>query len=897
MPRTDSDLKHVDTHEAKWVYGFHLADCEGDGSMRDLLGGKGANLAQMSRLGLPVPPGFTVTTQACMSYHKQNGRFPSGLLEQVWRAVRKLEQQTQKQFGGSQQPLLLSVRSGAARSMPGMMDTVLNLGMNDRVCAALSVGSDHRRFALDAYRRLINMFGDVVMGIEHDAFEEHFDRIKTAHGALTDAELGEEGLIELLDAYKRIFASRTGKPFPQNPRVQLRHAIGAVLNSWNTPRAIAYREIHGITDLVGTAANVQTMVFGNLDPDSASGVGFTRNPATGENKLFGEYLRQAQGEDVVAGIRTPEPIGNLKKWKSRLYQELVRATRVLESHFRDMQDMEFTIEQGRLFVLQTRSGKRTAAAAVRIACDMVRHRLIDRREAVNRVDATQIMQLLLPSFDPSPGKEVLTCGLAASPGAATGKPAFTVDEALTRSNAGESIILVRSQTSADDVQGMHQASGVLTSTGGITSHAAVVARGWGKPCVVGAEQIHVEPARRRFTVNGRSVTWQDTISLDGASGEVMLGSVPMSAPGLSHHASTILNWADDCRTLGVRANADTPDDARRAREFGAEGIGLCRTEHMFFGEERIRAMQRMILAEDEKPRVAALDELLPFQREDFIGILSAMRGCPVTIRLLDPPLHEFLPTEADDQRELALELGISVAKLRRSIAQHHEANPMLGNRGCRLLITAPGVLEMQVRAIVEATIACRRKRIAARPQIMVPLVCHENELRLLRDQIERVVEQVPRALRFSGQLEIPIGTMIETPRAALTADRIARCADFFSFGTNDLTQMTLGISRDDVGSFMPLYLEKHVVDTDPFSSIDVQGVGQLIKTAVDLGRRRKPDIGIGICGEHGGEPNSIRFCQEAGVDYVSCSPFRVPVARLAAGHAAIAKDKERTSAK
>ena len=874
----------------KRVWYFGKTKAEGDESQKSMLGGKGANLAEMTKIGLPVPPGFTITTQTCDEYLKNNKSLPKGLMDEVHKNVRTLEQETGKQFGSRENPLLVSVRSGAAVSMPGMMDTVLNLGLTDEAVDGLQNATDPR-FALDAYRRLINMFGDVVMGVDHEHFEAEFDKIKRKHGVTVDTELGPDGLAELVEAYKKVYTRYTGEQFPQDPLVQLEKAIQAVFNSWDTPRARRYRQINEITGLLGTAVNVQTMVFGNMGNDSGTGVAFTRDPSTGKNEFYGEFLVNAQGEDVVAGIRTPQPVKELRKWRRDSYDQLIDIKDKLEQHYKDVQDFEFTIERGTLYMLQTRTGKRTGPAAVKIACDMVREGLIDEPTAVLRVPPNDLNQLLLPSFDPEAGRDVMAQGLPASPGAAVGRLAFSADEAVDRAHQGEQVILCRKETSPEDVDGMHSAKGILTSTGGMTSHAAVVARGWGKPCVAGAGEIDIDEKKKKITVDGRTLTNKDTISIDGGSGEVMVGEVPTREPKLSGDFAKLMKWADHYRTMQVRTNADAPDDAERARKFGAEGIGLCRTEHMFFQGDRITAMRRMILADKEADRREALNTLLPYQREDFEGIFKAMKGNPVTIRLLDPPLHEFLPHDSKAQREVAQKLNMKPADLTRRVDQLHEMNPMLGHRGCRLAVTYPEILEMQVRAIVEAAITCKQNKLNPKPEIMIPLVGIDTELKVLRERAEAVIEQVRKDKKFTGKLNISIGTMIEVPRAALTADAVAAHADFFSFGTNDLTQMTFGYSRDDVNSFLPHYLNQELLPKDPFQSLDPEGVGQLVNGAVHKGRQNHEDLKCGICGEHGGDPSSVEFCQNAELDYVSCSPFRVPIARLAAAQAKIKQDR------
>ncbi len=883
------------TPSGKMIYHFGRTVTEGDASQGDLLGGKGANLAEMSSIGLPVPPGFTLTTEMCAASEAAGGTLPPGLMEQLKASVAALESETGKRFGGATDPLLLSVRSGAAVSMPGMMDTVLNLGLNDEARAGLASASNNPRFASDAYRRLINMFGNVVMGVEHDHFEAAFDRIKKKYKAALDTDVPEEGMAKLCDDYKAVYRKHVGRAFPQDPYDQLRQAIEAVFRSWNAPRAVRYRQINEITGLTGTAVNVQVMVFGNLGDDSGTGVAFTRNPSTGQNSFYGEFLVNAQGEDVVAGIRTPRPVSEMRNWKREIYDRLLEIKDLLERHYRDMQDIEFTIERGTLYMLQTRSGKRTGTAAVRIAVEMVAEGLIERADAIRRVPAAALTQVLLPSFSQADkkGATLLATGLPASPGAASGALAFTAEEAVNRTADGQAVILVRRETSPEDVEGMHHAVGILTSTGGMTSHAAVVARGWGKCCVAGASEVHIEARRRTVTIGRRKLTHTDVISIDGTTGEVLLGTVKPSTPKLSREFNTLMQWADSLRRLEVRTNADTPEDAKRAVKYGATGIGLCRTEHMFFKGDRIRLMREMILAETTAQRERALKKLLPHQRRDFVGILTAMKGMPVTIRLLDPPLHEFLPHTAAQQRELAETLDIPVKNIQQRVSALHEMNPMLGHRGCRLSVTYPEILVMQVTAVVEATITCRQRGIDARPEIMIPLVGSRAELALLRSLTEKTIENVRTAKKFAGALDIPIGTMIEIPRAALTADKVAEVADFFSFGTNDLTQMTYGISRDDIAGFLGSYLNEGIFERDPFQTIDRAGVGQLVRTACHLGRKTRSSLKLGICGEHGGDPSSIRFFHDVGLDYVSCSPFRVPIARLAAAQAVLEEEERR----
>jgi pyruvate,orthophosphate dikinase len=878
----------------KMVYFFGKGKTEGNVKMRDLLGGKGANLADMTSIGLPVPPGFTITTETCAAYNAAGQKLPPTLMAEVSKHMATLEQFTGKKFGDSNNPLLVSVRSGAKDSMPGMMNTILNLGLTDAATEGLAKSTGSRRFAFDAYRRLINMFGDVVVGVDHHLFEEAFDEIKRKYNAKLDTDVPTEGIIELCEKYKAVYRKSVGEDFPQDPMKQLALAIEAVFKSWMADKAVAYRRINVILGLPGTAVNVQSMVFGNMGDDSGTGVAFTRNPSTGENYFYGEFLVNAQGEDVVAGIRTPKPVDEMPKWNKKVHAELLKIKSTLEKHYKDMQDIEFTIERGTLYMLQTRNGKRTGPAAVKIACDMVKEKLIDEKTAILRIPAGDLTQLLLPSFDPSKkkGATLLAKGLPASPGAATGKPAFSAEEAVERAHKGEKVILVRKETSPEDVEGMHVAAGILTSTGGMTSHAAVVARGWGKCCVAGAGEIHIEDDAGTFTVKGKTFGRDSVVSIDGATGEVFEGSLPRIDPTLGGDFATVMKWADKHRTIGVRTNADTPADAQRARDFGAQGIGLTRTEHMFFEGHRIKSMRKMILAETLDARVAALNELLPYQRDDFVGIFTAMKGLPVTIRLIDPPLHEFLPHDDENQGELAKAMGVSLAKVKQRVSQLHEQNPMLGHRGCRLCVTYPEILTMQVTAIVEAMIECLNKGIKAMPEIMIPLVGTRKELTGLRKKTEETIAGVKARLGYKGKLEIPIGTMIEVPRAALTSDEIAQDADFFSFGTNDLTQMTYGFSRDDINSFLPDYIKQEILPQDPFQSLDQTGVGKLVNMSIQAGRSTKSNLKIGICGEHGGDPASVHFCHRAGMNYVSCSPFRVPIARLAAAQAALMDQKK-----
>jgi len=874
------------TTAQKRVHYFGKTKSEGSRDMKELLGGKGANLAEMTSIGLPVPPGFTITTGTCAEYNNR-GKLPDGLLDEISKNMAIMENETGKQFGSDADPLLVSVRSGAAVSMPGMMDTVLNLGLTDEAVEGLAKVSGNRRFALDAYRRLINMFGDVVMEVPHYKFEDEFERIKNKYEVKEDTDLNEQGLDDLIVAYKSIYKQHTGHEFPQDPYQQLEKSVEAVFKSWNIPRAIRYREINEITGLMGTAVNIQTMVFGNMGEDSGTGVAFTRDPSIGDNKFYGEFLINAQGEDVVAGIRTPQNVDEMTNWRPDIYQQLLDVKGILEDHYRDMQDIEYTIEKGILFLLQTRTGKRTGPAAVKIAVDMVDEGHITKKEALVRVPANDLNQLLLPTFDASATRDIMTKGLPASPGAASGKIAFTADEAVERTLQGETIILVRKDTSPEDVSGMHAAAGILTSTGGMTSHAAVVARGWGKCCIAGAGEVEINEQKRTITIRDRVFGDDDIISIDGSTGEVMSGDVPREEPKLSDEFVALMEWADSHRDLQVWTNADTPQDAERARSWGAQGIGLCRTEHMFFEGDRITDMREMILAETEAERKVGLNKLLPHQRDDFEGLFTTMNGLPVTVRLLDPPLHEFLPHDTQLQQELADHLDVPIERIKQRVALLHETNPMLGHRGCRLSISYPEILNMQVTAITEATIVCKQKGIDARPEIMVPLVGSHKELSFLRNQIEETIQNIKDAKNYTETLDIPIGTMIEIPRAALTADEVAQHADFFSFGTNDLTQMTFGYSRDDINSFLPNYIHHEILERDPFQSLDSSGVGQLVDMAITKGRSVKNGMKMGICGEHGGDPLSIRFFHQAELNYISCSPFRVPIARLAAAQAVV----------
>ncbi len=876
----------------KFVYLFGNNKTEGNNSMKNLLGGKGANLAEMSNLGIPVPAGFTLTTEVCMLY-LENGEYPTGLEDQINDAIKELEEATGKHFGDLENPLLLSVRSGARVSMPGMMDTVLNLGLNDDSVIGMAKNTGNERFAYDSYRRFLTMFADVVLDIDHGLFEHVLFDKKAELGVELDNDLDVGTLKQIVEIFKGIIEDHTGKPFPQEPGEQLRMAIDAVFSSWNNQRAITYRKLNNIPGNWGTAVNVQSMVYGNMGESSGTGVAFTRDPATGEKRFFGEYLINAQGEDVVAGIRTPQPIETLKNSMPKAYDKLVDIYQKLEDHFADMQDIEFTIENGKLFMLQTRTGKRTAAAAVKIATDMVEEGLIDKETALMRIEPAQIDKLLHPNIDPDSEKEVMTGGLPASPGAAVGKVAFTAEDSEEMAAKGEKTILVRTETSPEDIGGMNAAEGILTVRGGMTSHAAVVARGMGKPCVAGSGDITIDMKQKLFTVNGYTIKEGDMISIDGSTGEVILGEVKLIQPGVTGDMDLILSWADEVRTLKVRTNADTPHDAEVARTFGAEGIGLSRTEHMFFGDERIPAVREMIMAENIEQRKIALKKLLPMQKEDFIGIFRAMDGYPVTIRLLDPPLHEFLPNHEElvqKQGELEAAGGNEkeiekVMKVIERVEHLKEMNPMLGHRGCRLGITYPEIYEMQVQAIIEAACELTRSGMKIVPEIMVPLVSHVKELEVAK---QHIIEVVNSTLEQQGvDLEYMVGTMIELPRAALTADQIATEAEFFSFGTNDLTQTTFGFSRDDAGKFLPFYLENGLIEDDPFAVLDQNGVGELVKIGIEKGRSTRSDLKIGICGEHGGEPSSVKFGHCVGLDYVSCSPFRVPIARLAAAQAVL----------
>jgi pyruvate,orthophosphate dikinase len=886
--------------KGKWVYGFGDGRAEGKASMRNLLGGKGAGLAEMANMGLPVPPGFTITTDVCAYYYAHEKQYPKDLRAQVEKALTQVGRITGKTFGDKANPLLVSVRSGARASMPGMMDTVLNLGLNDETVEALAKKSGDRRFAYDSYRRFITMYSDVVLGVGHEHFEELLDHHKERQGYSLDTDLSADDWAELVGRYKKRVRDELGHDFPQDPHEQLWGAIGAVFGSWMNQRAVTYRKLHNIPESWGTAVNVQAMVFGNMGDTSATGVAFTRNPSTGEKKLYGEFLINAQGEDVVAGIRTPQEISEAARKEAgsdkpsmeytlpRAYAELKRIYNTLERHYRDMQDLEFTVEQGKLWMLQTRSGKRTAKAALRIAVELANEGLISKNEAVLRVDPLTLDQLLHPTIDPRAHRRVIATGLPASPGAASGEIIFSSDEAAQLRSDGRKVILVRVETSPEDIHGMHAAEGILTTRGGMTSHAAVVARGMGKPCVSGAGTLRVDYAAGVMTAGGQTFKKGDQITVDGSTGQVLAGRVDMIEPQLSGEFSTLIGWADKVRRLGVRANADTPTDAKAAVRFGAEGIGLCRTEHMFFEEGRIQAVREMILADDEKSRRAAIAKLLPMQRSDFAELFEIMAGRPVTIRLLDPPLHEFLPHGEEEIAEVAAAMGADPKKLADRARELHEFNPMLGFRGCRIAIAYPEIAEMQARAIFEAAVeVARRTGKPVIPEVMVPLIATKAELDLVKARIDAMAQAV--AKETGGKVDYQVGTMIELPRASLMAGEIAQSAEFFSFGTNDLTQTTFGISRDDAATFLGIYTARGILPADPFVSIDQQGVGELVKIGVERGRKVRPKLKVGICGEHGGDPASVAFCHEAKLDYVSCSPFRVPIARLAAAQAALGK--------
>jgi len=882
----------------KWVFTFGDGKAEGKATLRDLLGGKGANLAEMANLGLPVPPGFTIPTSVCTYFYANDKSYPKELKAQVEKALDHVGKLTGKAFGDPKNPLLVSVRSGGRASMPGMMDTVLNLGLNDKTVEALAEMSGDRRFAYDSYRRFITMYSDVVLGFEHHHFEDILDTFKDGAGYTLDTDLTGEDWVELVGSYKDAVARETGKDFPQDPHAQLWGAIGAVFSSWMNARAVTYRRLHDIPESWGTAVNVQAMVFGNMGETSATGVAFTRNPSTGESKLYGEFLINAQGEDVVAGIRTPQDITEYARKESGsdkasmeiampdAFKELTRIYTLLEKHYRDMQDMEFTVEQGKLWMLQTRGGKRTAKAALRIAVELANEGVISKKDAVSRIDPASLDQLLHPTIDPSATRDVITTGLPASPGAAAGEIVFSSDEAAKLQADGRKVILVRIETSPEDIHGMHAAEGILTTRGGMTSHAAVVARGMGKPCVSGCGSIRVDYGRGTMSIGARTFKTGDVITIDGSLGQVLAGRMPMIEPELSGEFGTLMGWADSVRKLGVRVNGDTPDDARTAIKFGAEGIGLCRTEHMFFEETRIRTVREMILAEDEQARRAALSKLLPMQRADFVELFEIMKGLPVTIRLLDPPLHEFLPHTQAEIEEVARAMNTDPRRLADRARDLAEFNPMLGFRGCRLAIAYPEIAEMQSRAIFEAAVeAGKRTGKAVGLEVMVPLIATKAEFDLVKARIDATAQSV---MKETGvKLSYQVGTMIELPRACLMAGDIAKTAEFFSFGTNDLTQTTYGISRDDAAGFLGTYIAKGILEIDPFVSVDREGVGELVKIGVARGRKTRPSLKVGICGEHGGDPASVAFCHEIGLDYVSCSPYRVPIARLAAAQAAL----------
>jgi pyruvate, orthophosphate dikinase len=892
--------------KGQWVYAFGGGKAAGRAGMRNLLGGKGAGLAEMASLGLPVPPGFTITTEVCTYFYDHDNTYPKDLKRQVEAALAEVGRITGKKFGDAENPLLVSVRSGARASMPGMMDTVLNLGLNDVTVAALAEKSGDRRFAYDSYRRFITMYSDVVLGIAHHHFEEILDEHKDRNAYTLDTDLQAADWEQVVGAFKERVEAESGRPFPQDPPAQLWGAIGAVFGSWMNQRAITYRRLHGIPESWGTAVNVQAMVFGNMGETSATGVAFTRNPSTGEKKLYGEFLINAQGEDVVAGIRTPQEITEAARIEAgsdkpsmegampKAFAELKRIQAALENHYRDMQDLEFTVEQGKLWMLQTRGGKRTAKAALRIAVELAQEKLIATEEAVTRIDPASLDQLLHPTIDPDAERNIIATGLPASPGAACGEIVFSSEDAELLKSQGHKVILVRVETSPEDIHGMHAAEGILTTRGGMTSHAAVVARGMGKPCVAGAGSLRVDYRAQTVTAGGTTLKKGDTLTIDGSTGQVLAGKVAMREPELAGEFSTLMRWADAARKLKVRANADTPADARAAVKFGAEGIGLCRTEHMFFDEDRIRAVREMILAEDEKARRLALAKLLPMQRADFVALFEIMGGLPVTIRLLDPPLHEFLPHTEREIAEVAQAMGADAKKLANRARELHEFNPMLGFRGCRLAIAYPEIAEMQARAIFEAAVEAGRstgKPVA--PEIMVPLIASKAELDLVKERIDAMAATV--SAETKSPVKYQVGTMIELPRAALKASEIAETAEFFSFGTNDLTQTTFGISRDDAASFLGIYTSKGILAGDPFVSIDRDGVGELVRIAAERGRNVRKALKLGICGEHGGDPASVAFCHEVGLDYVSCSPFRVPIARLAAAQAALGKSASSTA--
>lgn len=885
------------TSDRRWVYEFGGGQVDGDASMRNLLGGKGANLAEMAKLNLPVPPGFTISTEVCSSYYQNSQILPESLNGQIQEALNRLERKTGKNFGDSENPLLVSVRSGSRASMPGMMDTVLNLGLNSDTVKGLAAKANDR-FAYDSYRRFIQMYANVVLGMDHDTFEYILDDYKQREDYQFDTDLNATDWKAIVDEFKGAVEESLGRPFPELPHEQLRGAVTAVINSWMNDRAILYRKLNDIPEEWGTAVNVQAMVFGNMGDSSATGVAFTRNPSTGEDVFYGEYLINAQGEDVVAGIRTPAPVSNahgralqsdedtLEKTMPTVFQRLLELAKILEKHYRDMQDIEFTIEDGELFILQTRNGKRTAAAALKIAVDLVNDGTITKNEAVLRLDPSQLDQLLHPTIAHDAVREVIVKGLPASPGAAVGKVVFDSKKAAQLAEQGEDVILMRAETSPEDIHGMHAARAIITARGGMTSHAAVVARGMGRPCVCGAGQLVIDVSASQFRVGERTYKEGDSVTVDGTTGEVLAGEVKMNHPNLSGDFETLMGWADEASSLVVRCNAETPMDVQTAKDFGAQGIGLCRTEHMFFDIDRISTVRTMILAEDEKGRRAALDELRPVQRSDFEKIFEIMREKPCTIRLLDPPLHEFLPHSNEDVSDIADSLGIDEVKLRQRINELDESNPMLGFRGCRLGIAFPEIYEMQAEAIFEAAVnVAKTLNCLPSPEVMIPLVATREEFEILKGVVDRVAEKV--FARHGREIAYLVGTMIELPRAALRAGDIAESAEFFSFGTNDLTQTTLGISRDDAGKFLKTYETAKIYEKDPFTSIDIEGVGELVQIATERGRDTRPEIKLGICGEHGGDPMSIRFCHKLGLDYVSCSPYRIPIARLSAAHASL----------
>jgi len=902
MVKKTKKIKATSPNKAKWVYSFEETPRADKQSLKNLLGGKGANLSEMIKIKLPVPPGFTITTEACNEFYKLNKKYPSTLKNQVNDAITKVEKKIKKSFGNASNPLLVSVRSGARVSMPGMMDTVLNLGLNDKTVVGLAKKTNNETFAYDSYRRFIQMYSSVVLNVKHHNFEDLLENYKLTKGVVLDTEMEANDWKALIGSFREQVKNETGKDFPQDVHEQLWGAIGAVFQSWQNQRAKVYRKLNNIPEEWGTAVNIQSMVFGNMGDDCATGVAFTRNPSTGENSFYGEYLINAQGEDVVAGIRTPQNITKKARLKSgskdlsmeetmpKVYKELVTIYKKLEKHYRDMQDIEFTVENKKLWMLQTRSGKRTAKASIKIAVDMVKEKMISKDEALLRIDPKMLDTLLHPTLDPKAKKDVIAKGLPASPGAATGKVTFSADDAEQLKSQGQKSILVRQETSPEDIHGMNAAEGILTCRGGMTSHAAVVARGMGRPCVSGAGTIQIDYEKKLFRVNSREVREGDIITLDGSTGEVMIGEVTTIKPDISGDFSTIMAWADKTRVLKIRANAETPLDSKVARDFGAEGIGLCRTEHMFFDEERILYVRQMILSKNTEDRSKALKNILPFQKKDFVAIFKTMRGLPVTVRLLDPPLHEFLPKSKKEIAIVAKSLNISEYEINNRISDLHEENPMLGHRGCRLAISYPEIYEMQCEAIFEALVECRKAKVqSVTPEIMIPLVCTAKELEILKALVDKIANQVQK--KHSMKIDYLVGTMIELPRAALNAYEISKHADFFSFGTNDLTQTTLGISRDDSGKFLDDYVNSNIFSIDPFISIDVDGVGQLVKIACENGKKNNSKIKLGICGEHGGDPESIDFCHKAGLHYVSCSPYRVPIARLAAAQAQVRSKK------